>query len=62
MLFLISIAAWSLLLTVFVGFSLIVALVIGSVLLLLIVGFLNSTITTFLWFDVANEFWKLLMH
>lgn len=62
MLFLISTAAWSLLLTVFVGFSFLTALLIGSILSLLTAGFLNSLITNFLWFDVSNGFWKLLTH
>lgn len=34
----------------------------GFGLLILIVGYLNSVITDFLWFTVDQEFWSLLFH
>lgn len=62
LLFFISSAAWSLLLTALAGFGLVAGLAIGSALLFLIIGFLNSVITTYLWFDVKNGFSSLLAH
>jgi len=47
-------------LLVFVGF--IIGLVIGLGLLFLIVGYLNSVITSFLWFEVKTSFWDLFLH
>lgn len=47
-------------LLVVVGF--IIGLIIGICLLFLIVGFLNSVITSFLWFEVKTSFWDLFFH
>ncbi len=39
-----------------------IGLLIGFGLLILIVGYLNTIITDFLWFAVDQEFWSLLFH
>lgn len=54
--------AWVFILVVLVALGFIIGLVIGLVVLVLIVGFLNSLITTYLWFDVKQSFSNLLFH
>ena len=43
-----------------VGF--IIGLIIGLVVLFVIIGFLNSAITTYLWFDVKGGIWSFFVH
>jgi hypothetical protein len=45
---------------VFIGF--IIGFIIGIVLLFLIIGYLNSAITSWLWFPVETSFWDALFH
>jgi len=45
-----------------VNIGALIGLVIGVVLLFLLVGFINSIITTNLWFRVRSRFWDLLFH
>jgi hypothetical protein len=40
----------------------IIGFIIGVGLLFLIVGFLNSTITFYLWFEVKTSFWDFFFH
>jgi len=65
--------AFSLLFTVLAitwifGFSLLIllgsfiGLIIGLILLMLIIGFVNNLITTFLWFSVKWGTWDILFH
>jgi hypothetical protein len=44
----------------FIGF--IIGFIIGIVLLFLIIGYLNSAITSYLWFPVETSFWGTLFH
>jgi hypothetical protein len=62
LLFAILAIAWAFILVILVGFGFIIGLMIGVGLLFLIMGFLNSVITTHLWFEVKTEFWDLLFH
>lgn len=39
-----------------------IGIIIGFGLLILIVGFINALVTTFLWFPVNMSFWSLLGH
>jgi len=61
-LFLILSIAMTFILVILVGFGFIIGLIIGIGLLLLIVGFLNSVITDFLWFTVNKSFLSTLFH
>lgn len=61
-LFLILGVAWSFALVILVGLGSIIGLIIGLGLLFLIVGFLNSLITDFLWFTVNKSFLSTLFH
>jgi len=62
LLFLLLAIAWVLILIILVGLGFIIGLIIGLGLLFLIVGFLNSIITVYLWFDVKMSFLDLLFH
>ncbi|UCG44825.1 MAG: hypothetical protein JSV58_05375 [Candidatus Bathyarchaeota archaeon] len=61
-LFLILGVAWAFVFAFLVVVGFIIGLVIGFGLLFLIVGFLNSTITSFLWFEVKTSFLDLFLH
>jgi hypothetical protein len=45
---------------VFIGF--IIGSIIGIALLFLLIGYLNSAITCYLWFPVETSFWGTLFH
>jgi len=60
--FLILALVWVFILVILVGIGFIIGLIIGLGLLFLIVGFLNSAITAYLWFEVKSGFWDLLFH
>lgn len=62
LLFLLLVIAWIFVLMILVGLGFIIGLIIGLGLLFLIVGFLNSIITVYLWFDVKMSFLDLLFH
>lgn len=53
---------WTLILTILVVSGAIIGLIIGLGILFLIIGALNSEITSFLWFPVEASFWKVLLH
>lgn len=53
---------WIFIFAVLIVAGAIIGLIIGLGLLVLIVGYLNSEITGFLWFEVDQEFWNLLFH
>lgn len=61
-LFLILGVVWAFVFAFLVVIGFIIGLVIGIGLLFLIVGFLNSVITSFLWFEVKTSFWDLFLH
>ncbi|UCE29797.1 MAG: hypothetical protein JSV85_03540 [Candidatus Bathyarchaeota archaeon] len=61
-LFLILGIVWAFVFAFLVVIGFIIGFVIGLVLLFLIVGFLNSVITSFLWFEVKMSFWNLIAH
>lgn len=61
-LFLILTIAWVFILVVLVSFGFIIGLIAGVGLLFLIIGDLNSVITTHLWFGVKTSFWDLFFH
>lgn len=61
-LFLILTLAWVFVLVLLTAIGFIIGLIIGFGLLLLIVGFLNSGITSLLWFEVKTSFWDLFFH
>ena len=54
--------AWVFILVILVGLGFLIGLIIGVGLLFLIVGFLNSVVTTYLWFEVKTTFWDILFH
>ncbi len=62
LLFLILAFMWAFVLLLLVGLGSIIGLVIGFGLLLLMIGYLNSGITSLLWFDVKLGFWNVLVH
>ena len=62
LLFLLLAIAWIFIFIILVGVGFIIGLIIGLGLLFLIVGFLNSIITVYLWFDVKMSFLDLLFH
>lgn len=53
---------WAFLFVTLVVVGLIIGLIIGIGLLILIVGFINALIASFLWFPVKISFWSLLGH
>ncbi len=61
-LFLLLGIGWAVILVILVSLGFIIGLLIGLVLLFLIVGYLNSFITSLLWFEVKRGFWDLLFH
>ncbi len=61
-LFLILALVWIVALLFLVTIGLIIGLIIGLALLFLIVGFLNSGITSFLWFEMRTSFRDLFFH
>ncbi len=61
-LFLVLGLVWAFVLTFLMVIGFIIGLLLGLVLLFLIVGFLNSSITFYLWFEVKTSFWDLLLH
>jgi hypothetical protein len=61
-LFLVLAFAWIFLLLFLTAIGFIIGLIIGFGVLLLIVGFLNSSITSLLWFEVKTSFWDLFFH
>ncbi len=61
-LFLLLGIGWAVILLILVSLGFIIGLLIGLVLLFLIVGYLNSFITSLLWFEVKRGFWDLLFH
>lgn len=61
-LFLILAVAWTFILVVLVGIGFFIGLIIGLGLLFLILGGLNTFITSMLWFNVKSGFWDLLVH
>jgi len=62
-LFLILGIGWAFILIILVALGFIIGLIIGLVLLFLIVGFLNSVITAWLWFkEVKSGLGDLLLH
>lgn len=61
-LFLILSIAMIFVLAILIGFGFIIGLIIGVGLLFLMVGFLNSIITDFLWFTVSKSFLSILFH
>ena len=61
-LFLILGIVWAFVFAFLVVIGFIIGFVIGLVLLFLIIGFLNSVITSFLWFEVKMSFWNLITH
>ncbi len=62
LLFLLLGIAWIFILVILVRLGFIIGLIIGFGLLFLIVGFLNSIITVYLWFDVKMSFLDLFFH
>jgi ABC-type dipeptide/oligopeptide/nickel transport system permease component len=54
--------AWTFVLTFLIGFAAMMGLIIGLILLFLMVGFLNSVISSYLWFEVKFGFWDSLFH
>ncbi len=61
-LFLVMFLVWVFALAILVVSGAIIGLIIGFGLLALIVGYLNSVITDYLWFTTNKEFWNLLFH
>jgi ABC-type dipeptide/oligopeptide/nickel transport system permease component len=61
-LFLVLAIAWIFVLSFLVGVGAIIGFIIGFVLLFLMVGFLNSVVTSYLWFKVKFGFWDFLFH
>ena len=61
-LFLVLAVAWIFLLLFLTAIGFIIGLIIGFGVLFLIVGFLNSNITSLLWFEVKTSFWDLFFH
>lgn len=53
---------WTVALALLVGLGSFIGLVLGFALLFLMIGFLNSEITKWLWFDVKTETLSLLGH
>lgn len=62
LLFLILGIVWVFVLAVLTALGSIIGFIIGFVLLFLIVGFLNSSITLYLWFEVESSFGILCLH
>lgn len=54
--------AWIFALAILVVAGFIIGLIIGLALLILIIGFINAIVTSFLWFPVKTSFWSLLAH
>lgn len=61
-LFLILAVAWVFILAILVGIGFIIGLIIGLIVLFLILGGLNTFLTSMLWFNVKSGFWDLLIH
>lgn len=61
-LFLILEIVWVFIFAILVAIGWIIGLIIGFGLLLLIIGFVNSVITSWLWFPVKMSFWSTLSH
>ena len=61
-LFFVLTIAWAFVLAFLVGAGAIIGFIIGLVVLFLMVGFLNSVITSYLWFKVKFGFWDFLFH
>ena len=61
-LFLILGIVWAFVFAFLVIIGFIIGLIIGLGLLFLIVGYLNSLITFYLWFEVRTSFWDLFFH
>lgn len=61
-LFFVMLLVWVFALAILVVSGAIIGLIIGFGLLIIIVGYLNSMITDYLWFTVDQEFWSLLFH
>lgn len=61
-LFLILAIGWVFVFAILVALGWIIGLIIGLGLLLLIIGFVNSVITSWLWFPVKMSFWSTLFH
>lgn len=62
LLFVLLAIVWVFALVVLVGLGFIIGLIIGLGMLFLIIGFLNSLITFFLWFEVRTSFWDIFFH
>jgi hypothetical protein len=62
LMFLVLAIVWVFLLIILVGIGFFIGLIIGLGLLFLIIGGLNSFITSLLWFEVKKGFWDLLLH
>lgn len=62
LLFVLLAIAWIFILVILVGLGFIIGLIIGLGLLFIIIGFLNSAITAYLWFEMKTSFWDLLFH
>jgi len=54
--------AWAFGLLVLVQLGSFIGLIIGFILLMLIIGFVNCFITSWLWFPVDSGFWQILLH
>jgi len=61
-LFFVLAVAWTFILVILVGVGAIIGLIIGVGLLFLIVGFLNSVVTAYLWFEVKFRLLDILLH
>ncbi len=53
---------WAFVLSFLIGVGAIIGFIMGLVLLFLMAGFLNSVITSYLWFKVKFGFWDFLFH
>ncbi|MGB9778248.1 MAG: hypothetical protein ACPLW8_02485 [Candidatus Bathyarchaeales archaeon] len=54
--------AWAFGLLILVQLGSFIGLIIGFVLLILIIGFVNCFVTSWLWFPVDSGFWQILLH
>lgn len=62
LLFLVLGFMWAFVFALLIGLGSFIGLIIGFALLFLIIGYLNSEITKWLWFDVKTETLSLLVH
>lgn len=53
---------WAVILAFLILMGLFIGLIVGIGLLMLIVGFINSVVTGWLWFPVKSGFWNMLVH